>query len=120
MARGFTGSLATPAFLVDGEGTLIFYNESAGELLGVRFDEAGPMGPQEWGGRFMPTAIDGRALAVEELPLSIALNECRPAHSPLRIQAADGEVREIAVGAFPIVGEEGQRGAMAIFWERQA
>ena len=36
----------------------------------------------------------------------------------VRIRAADGEVRDIEVNAFPIVGESGQHGAMAIFWER--
>jgi PAS domain-containing protein len=118
MARGFTANLVTPAFLVDGVGTLIYFNESAGELLGVHFEEAGAMAPEDWGGRFEPVSIEGRKLAVEDLPLSIALNEGRPAHSPLRIRAADGEERELEVSAFPIVGEDGQHGAMAIFWER--
>jgi PAS domain-containing protein len=120
MARGFTANLVTPAFLVDREGTLIFFNESAGELLGVSFEEAGPMAPEEWGGRFAPTTLDGEALALEELPLAVALSDGRPAHSPMRIRGADGEVREIEVSAFPIVGESGQHGALAIFWERPA
>ena len=118
MARGFTANLVTPAFLVDGTGTLIYFNESAGELLGVHFEEAGAMGPEEWGGRFEPVSMEGRKLSVADLPLSIALNEGRPAHSPLRIRGADGEERDLEVSAFPIVGEDGQHGAMAIFWER--
>jgi PAS domain-containing protein len=120
MARGFTANLVTPAFLIDRDGTLIFFNESAGDLLGVSFEEAGPMAPEEWGGRFAPTSLDGRDLGLEELPLTIALNEGRPAHSPMRIRAADGEVHEIEVSAFPIVGEGGQHGSLAIFWERPA
>src|SRR5204862_4936471 len=80
LARGFTSNLATPAFLVDDQGNLIFYNEAAGELLGVRFEEAGPMGPREWGGRFSPTDLDGAPLALDELPLAIALSQARPAH----------------------------------------
>jgi PAS domain-containing protein len=117
MARGFTSNLTTPAFLVDDAGNLIFFNEAAGELLGVRFEEAGAMGPHEWGGRFAPTALDGRPLPVEELPLAIALNEARPAHSHMRIRSADGESRDIEVSAFPVVGRAGPRGAIAIFWE---
>src|SRR5437764_10536256 len=88
LARGFTSNLATPAFLVDEAGTLIFYNEAAGELLGVRFEEVGAMGPQEWGGRFDPTDLDGQPLPLQELPLSIALEHGKPAHRPIRIRSA--------------------------------
>ena len=65
MARGFTSNLTTPAFLVDDAGNLIFFNEAAGHLLGVRFEEAGMMGPMEWGARFSPSAADGRPLPFE-------------------------------------------------------
>src|SRR5437763_3307926 len=111
MARGFTSNLATPAFLVDGAGNLIFFNEAAGELLGVRFEEAGAMGPAEWGGRFSPMALDGRPLVLEELPLSIALNDGRPAHAQMRIRSARGDHHDIEVTAFPVVGRAGPRGA---------
>jgi PAS domain-containing protein len=109
--------MTTAAFLVDTAGTLVFFNEAAGELLGVSFEEAGPMEPQDWGSRFSPTGLDGQPLALEELPLSIALNEGRPAHGALCIQSAKGAERVIEVSAFPIIGRAGQSGAMAIFWE---
>ena len=41
--------LSTAAFLVDEAGTLLFYNETAGELLGLPFEQAGAMQEQEWG-----------------------------------------------------------------------
>jgi PAS domain-containing protein len=118
MARGFTSNLATPAFIVDSDGSLIFFNEAAGELLGVHFEEAGAMGPEEWGRRFEPTDLDGRPLPPEELPLSIALTGARPAHRPMRIRSALADNHDIEVTAFPVVGRTGQRGAIAIFWER--
>lgn len=113
-------NLATPAFLVGPDGTLVFYNEAAADLLGVGFEEAGPMPAQEWGTRFDPVASDGHELALEELPLSIALSEGRAAHSEMRIRAATGEDRTIEVTAFPIVGHEGRSGAIAIFWDGQS
>jgi PAS domain-containing protein len=116
LARGFVSNLATPAFLVGSDGTLVFYNEAAADLLGVGFEEAGPMPAQEWGTRFDPVGADGSPLAVEDLPLAIALNHARPAHREMRIHAADGDDRTIEVTAFPVVGHDGQSGAIAIFW----
>jgi PAS domain-containing protein len=117
MARGFVANLTTPAFLVDQDGVLVFFNEAAGELLGVQFEEAGPMAPEEWGGRFEPTRPDGQPLALEELPLAIAMAG-RPAHSTMRIRPAGGDPRDIEVTAFPVAGRSGQTGALAIFWDR--
>ena len=51
--------LAVPIFLVDPVGTLIFYNEPAEALLGLRYDETGDMPLEEWGTVFVPTDADG-------------------------------------------------------------
>ena len=115
-ARILISSLSTAAFLVDREGTLLFYNEAAEELLGLRFDEAGPMGPDEWGTQFRPRVPGGRELTVEELPLTIALRQGRPGHAHMQITAADGEDHEIHVSALPIEAGGSQQGAFAIFW----
>jgi PAS domain S-box-containing protein len=115
-ARSLIATLSTAAFLVDEEGTLLFYNEAAGRLLGMSFEEAGEMGPDDWGSRFRPREPGGRELEVEELPLTIALREGQPGHARMEITAADGEDHRIAVSAIPIRGQGGQRGAFAIFW----
>lgn len=119
MARGLISNLTTAAFLVDVEGVLVFFNEPAAELLGVTYEEAGPMAAEEWGGRFSPTTLDGQPLSVAELPLAIAL-EGRPAHAPMRIRSADGTTCDIEVTAFPLAGLAGQTGALAIFWDRSS
>ena len=116
LARNFMSSLSTPAFLVDEEGMLVFYNEAAGKLLGRRFEEVGKMGPEEWGRAFGPLDANGRPMAFEELPLTIALRNGRPAHSRFRIRSLDGGDHEIEVSAMPILTAEGARGAMAVFW----
>ncbi len=116
MARGFITNLSTPAFLVDRQGVLVFFNEAAEEILGLTFAEAGPMPAEEWGTRFEPTAPDGMPVRTEELPLGIALLEGRPAHAPLRIASAGGQAEQIQVTAFPVIGRGGQSGALAIFW----
>ena len=109
-------SLSTPAFLVDEDGELVFYNEAAGALLGKRFEEVGKMGPEEWGTAFGPFDADGNKIPFDELPLTIALRQGRPAHANHRIRSLDGKDHEIAVSAMPILAAGGSRGAMAIFW----
>ena len=116
MAQGMMAHLITPALLVDRVGTLVFFNTPAARLLGVSYEEAGAMPPEEWAGRFSPQAADGQPLSPEQLPISIALAEGRPTYMGMRIHAADGVVRPIEVSAFPIVGRRGQTGALAIFW----
>jgi PAS domain-containing protein len=116
MARGFMSNLSTPAFLVDRQGVLVFYNEAAEEILGLTFAEAGPMPAEDWGARFEPTGPDGEPIPVEKLPLGIALLEGRPAHAPLRITSAAGQAEQIQATAFPVIGRGGQTGALAIFW----
>ena len=115
LARNLLTSLSTAAFLVDHRGVLLFYNEAAGALLGVPFEEAGRMDPGEWGARFGPLDSDGEPIPFEELPLTMALREGRPYHASLRIHSADGHEHEIEVSAIPITADE-TSGAIAIFW----
>lgn len=118
LARNLMSSLSTPAFLVDESGALVFYNEAAGSLLGKRFEEAGKMGPEEWGAAFGPFDHDGEPIPIESLPLTIALRQSRPAHSNFTIRSITGTTHDIEVSALPIVSVDGTRGAMAIFWPR--
>lgn len=116
LARNLLASISTPAFLVDAEGTLVFFNEAAGGLVGRRFEETGALGPREWGEAFGPFDEDGQPIPWDEIPLTLALQHGRPMHSRMHIHNAGGEVHDIEVSALPIVGTEGFRGAIAIFW----
>jgi PAS domain-containing protein len=64
MARGLMSNMTTAAFLVDNGGTLIFFNDAAGELLGVRYEEARPMPAEEWGTQRIVSAT-GQAREIE-------------------------------------------------------
>jgi PAS domain-containing protein len=120
LMRQLASCLAVPVFLVDPEGTLLYYNEPAERLLGSRYDETGEMPASEWSTFFTPTAEDGSTLPPEELALSAALRKWHPAHRGLIIRGLDGVTRRIAVTAFPLEGQGGRRlGAVAIFWEER-
>jgi PAS domain-containing protein len=115
-ARSLTSRLSTASFLVDEEGTLLYFNDAAAELLGVSFEEAGQMESDTWGTRFRPREPNGRELPVGELPLAVTVQSGQPAHSRMRISAADGTDHDIEVVALPIMGGDVQAGALAIFW----
>ena len=118
LARNFLAALQTPAFLVDREGDVIFYNEAAGVLLGRRFEEAGRMAAGDWTARFGPFDDSGRPIPVDHLPITHALRGNRPAHAVFHIRALDGTAHEIESSAVPIVGADGFHGAITIFWPR--
>jgi PAS domain-containing protein len=116
LARNLMSSLTTPAFLVDEDGELVFFNDAAGTLLGRRFEEVGKMSAEEWGSAFGPFDKKGRPIPFDELPLVVALRKGRPAHADFKIRSLDGSEHQIEVSAMPIVATGGARGAMAIFW----
>ena len=118
LARNLITSLSTPAFLVGDDGALLFYNEAAGALLGMSFEEPGRMPADEWAQRRSgPFDDDGEPMRLEELPLTIALRDGRPAHADFRIRSARGDEHDIEASALPIVGTDaGPSGAMIFFW----
>jgi PAS domain-containing protein len=120
LARNFLSSLSTAGFLVDEGGMLVFYNESAGAMLGVSFEDAGLMGPEEWGTAFGPFDEKGEQVPFDELPLTIALRHGRPAHSHFTIRSMKGVEHEIEASALPILASEGTSGAMVFFWPLEA
>jgi PAS domain-containing protein len=116
LARNFLSSLATPAFLVDTPGTLIYFNDAAGALLGKRFEETGPMTAAEWGAEFGPFTDDGTPIPLEKLPVTSALRDGRPVVSAFTIRASDETEHQIEVSALPIVASDQSKGAIVFFW----
>jgi PAS domain-containing protein len=118
LARNFLTSLSTPAFLVDESGGIIFYNEAAGGLLGISFEEFGQKPAEEWTTAIGPFGEDGEPMPIDDLPTTKALRAGRPAHGTFEIHSIRGASYEIESTALPIVAEGGQEGAMIFFWVR--
>ena len=120
LAREFASSLATPIYLADSDGTLVYFNESAETIGGRSFAEAGEMSIRQWALLLRPRGVDGMPLERDAMPGGIAFNERRPAHAQLLITGLDGVEREIATTAFPLFGRDGEfHGIMVIFWEQE-
>jgi PAS domain-containing protein len=118
LARDLVSRLTTAAFVVDAEGTLIYFNEAAEPLLGRTYAEAGELRAGEWATEWSPTDDAGNPIPLTDLPLGIAFGEGREAHRSFRIVRPDGAARVIAVTAIPLFARaEELVGAVAVFWE---
>jgi PAS domain-containing protein len=115
LARNLISIVSLPALLFDVDGQVVFYNEAAGEVIGSPFEAIGTMSREEWNAQFGPFDESGSPVPSDELPLTIALREGRPAYARYRIRGDRG-MTEIEAGALPLVGPAGYRGAILIFW----
>ena len=118
LARNLLTSLSTPAFLVDESGALIFYNEAAGAMLGISFEEQGRMPAEEWSHAVGPFGRTGpRSRSRTSRPPRLFAGAA-PDTPTFTVRSAKGENYEIESTALPIVAEGGQEGAMIFFWPR--
>jgi PAS domain-containing protein len=118
LARELATQLATATFIANADGELVFYNESAEEILGRGFAEAGSMPAESWASLFQVEDAEGRPLPLEEIPAGVALTKGQPTHRQIRITGLDGRSRAIAVTALPLFSSPTEIvGVMALFWE---
>ena len=118
LARHLAENLALPIFIVDPEGNLIFFNEPAEAVLGLRFGDTGLLPASEWSTMFQPVEQDGTPIVPEQLPLMIAMMHGHPAHKEFWIRGLDKKLRQIELTAFPLIGQSNRiTAAVAIFWE---
>ena len=118
LARELATNAATPMFIADAEGTLVFYNEPAERILGRPFVASGEIVASEWEGLFRVESLEGEPMPLEQMPSGIAFLERRAASGSLRITGLDGRKHDLSVTAFPLF-KRGQEfvGMVAIFWE---
>ena len=121
LLRQAASYLTIPVWMMDHDGNLIYYNDPAEELLGVRFDDVGPIQADKVGEMFQVTDADGEPLLDHQLSIVVALMKRTPDHSQVRFQGFDGVWRDVSVSAMPVEGQGGRfLGVFATFWEIQA
>ena len=121
LIRQLAGYLSVPVLVMDEAGIVIFYNEPAERILGVRFEETGRISPAE-ADRLIELGDDPDARPEDiGLPVATALQQRRPAYARRWLLRRGDRVRlQVEVTAFPIIGQEERLlGAVAMFWERQ-
>jgi PAS domain-containing protein len=122
LARQLASYLFVPVVVMDTTGTVVFYNEPAERILGVRFEETGRIDPEE-ADRLIELSDDPTASPEDTgRPMAIALEERRPAHARRLLLRRGDRVRlQVELTAFPIIDQDGRLlGAVAMFWERQS
>jgi PAS domain-containing protein len=116
LARNLVSILSLAAVLVDTDDHIAFFNEAAAELIGSRFEETGSLSREQWNAEYGPFDEHGRPVPYDELPLTIAVREGRPAYGRLHIRTERGGLIEIEAGAVPLLGPDGYHGAIVVFW----
>ncbi|HYI35866.1 MAG TPA: PAS domain-containing protein [Thermoleophilaceae bacterium] len=116
LARNLLSAVELAAFIVDPDGTVVFFNDSAGTLIGRRFEEVGPLDQAEWSSQFGPFDEFGQLMPTDSLPLSVALREGLPANGRFRVRLQEGELVQVDVSALPLVNANGFQGAIVVFW----
>ena len=121
LVRQLASYLFVPVVVFDTTGTVVFYNEPAERILGVRFEETGRIDREE-ADRLVELTDDPDAGPEDsERPLDAALQQRRPAYARRWLLRRADRVRlQVELTVFPIIDhEERLLGAMAMFWERQ-
>jgi hypothetical protein len=119
LARELAANLSTPMFLLDGMGTLVFYNDAAELLIGRSFAQLGEMSAYEFGERLELCHADGSPMRRRDSPPGIALFERRPAHKVVLATAFDGTRRMVEATAYPLFGAGDElHGVVTVFWPR--
>ncbi len=121
LVRQLAGYLFVPVVVVDTAATLIFYNEPAERILGVRFEETGRIDREE-AERLIELSEDSTGGPDDTgRPLLTAIQQRRPLHTRRWLLRRSDRVRlQVELTVFPIIDQEERvLGAMAMFWERQ-
>lgn len=120
LLRQAASYLTLPIWMMDREGNLLYYNEPAEALLGVTFDDAGPLHADQLTTMFRVTDLEGTPLPDVELPVVTALVKQRPAHRMVKFCGLDKVWRIVEISAMPVVGQGGRfLGVFATFWESE-
>lgn len=107
-----------PIVIVDVHGTLIYWNEPAELLLGLRFDETGEIPAHQWQAQFAVSDVASRPLPKEEWPLVVALTRHQPVSRTIRVGMPNGTWRQIEWTSVPFIAQGGEfLGVQSVFWE---
>jgi PAS domain S-box-containing protein len=117
LARELAANLATPMFLIDAGGTLVYFNEAAELLLGKSHGEVGGITALEFGAMLELENVDGTPMRRRDSPAGVAFYDREPSHRTLLATTLDGTRQPFEVTAYPLFGHIGDmHGVLTVFW----
>ena len=117
LARELAANLATPMFLIDAGGTLVYFNEAAELLLGKSYGEVGGITALEFGATLELENVDGTPMRRRDSPAGVAFYDREPSHRTLLATTLDGARQPFEVTAYPLFGHVGDmHGVLTVFW----
>jgi len=120
LARELAANLATPMFLIDARGMLVYWNDAAELLIGKPYAELGEVPVGEFAAALHLATPDGEPLRRRDSPGGVAFFERRPSHQTLLATTYDGTRRLVEVTAYPLFGANGEmHGVINVFWEEK-
>ncbi len=119
LLRQLATYLNIPIAIVDSEGNLVFFNEAAEKILGLKFKEAGEMTAETWGTIFSPQDAQGFPIPAKELCLTISFTQLLPIYQQLYLKGLHTEtIKHIEAFSMPIINPLDQvLGAIVFFPE---
>ena len=107
-----------PIVIVDAQGALIYWNEPAELLLGIRFEETGEIPSSIWREQFSVRDDDGKHIGQHEWPLVIALTQHTPVSRTIWVGDPNGTWRHVTWTSVPFIAQgEEFLGVQSVFWE---
>jgi len=118
LARELSANLATPMFLLDAAGMLVYFNDAAELMLGRTYAELGPVTADEFGAMLELADVDGTPLRRRDSPAGVAFINREPSHRRLVATTLDGRRDTFECTAYPLFGKTNEmHGALAVFWK---
>jgi PAS domain-containing protein len=118
LARELSANLATPMFLLDATGMLVYLNDAAELMLGRSYADLGRVTADEFGAMLQLTDVDGSPLRRRDSPAGVAFINREPSHRRLVATTLDGQRDTFECTAYPLFGKEDEmHGVLAVFWK---
>ena len=118
LARELASNLATPMFVLNQDGLLVYFNDAAERIIGKPFAEIGMVDAMEFGKLLDLTDLDGTPVSRPDSPSGIAFFQRRPSHQVLLATGFDGVRRTVQATAYPLFGTTDElHGVVTVFWE---
>lgn len=119
LLRQLATYLNTPIAIVDAEGNLVFFNEAAESILGLKFRDTGEMTAETWGTIFSPQDAEGVPIPADELCLTISFSKLLPVYQKLYLKGLRTKtIKHIEAFSMPIINPLDQvLGAIVFFPE---